>query len=180
MVCVVARFDEPDALVRALGEAGVVKGTPLALVLATDGHGDHLLGTATSTWRAAMCGARVLDAVAAVESAIRPRWVWWSNEPVSVLVRHGVRPGACWDLSAVHRLLVGGWRTDEVRIWSATHGLDHRSAPALGQLDLGDGDSGDGRHPAVRADGHLRAEWVSGSWRDDPEAAADGPSWPTR
>ncbi|MEZ5251939.1 MAG: hypothetical protein R2713_22865 [Ilumatobacteraceae bacterium] len=69
-------------------------------------------------------------------------------------------------------MIHGGWRVDEVRIWCAVQGLDRRDAPVSGQLDLGAGDAGDGPHPAVRADGHLRAEWVEGSWRDDADAAA--------
>ena len=94
------------------------------------------------------------------------------GQPAALLVPHGIRLGACWDLAAVHRVIHGGWRVDEVRIWCAARGLDRRNAPVSGQLDLGSGDAGDGPHPAVRADGHLRAEWVEGAWRDRAAAAA--------
>lgn len=165
--------NDPAAVVGALVDAGVGRGEPVGLALATGDDGRLVLGLATSGGPlVGVSGDDAVDVIAAVETAVRPRWVWWSNEPAAVLVRHGVRLGACWDLSAVHRLLVGGWRTDEVRIWSAVRGLDHRQAPALGQLDLGDGDSGEGEHPAVRADGYLRSEWVAGLWRDAPEAAS--------
>ncbi len=166
----VAMFDDADSLARALTNAGVERGTPVAITFVEGGNAP-LLGIATVGFAAGVGGPAALRAVTAIEAELRPRWVWWSNEPAATLVRHGVRFTACWDLSAVHRLIVGGWRADEVRIWSAAHDLDPDRAPALGQLDLGDGDSGDGEHPAVRADGHLRAEWVSGSWRDSPDRA---------
>jgi DNA polymerase-1 len=173
MAPMVTLHDDPTAVVGALVDAGVARGDPVGLALANGDDGRLVLGLAApGGLLVGVSGVDAVDVIAAVEAAVRPRWVWWSNEPASLLVRHGVRLGACWDLSAVHRLLVGGWRTDEVRIWSAVRGLDHRQAPALGQLDLGDGDSGEGEHPAVRADGFLRSEWVAGLWRDAPEAAA--------
>ncbi len=156
----------------ALVAAGVERGTPMGLALSAGANGSITVGVAAAGVSIGCTGRGALHSIAAVEAALRPRWVWWSNEPATVLVSHGIRLTACWDLSAVHRLLVGGWRADEVRMWSTANRLDHTLAPALGQLDLGDGDGGAGVHPAVRADGHLRAEWVSGSWRDSAEGAA--------
>ncbi len=156
----------------ALVAAGVERGTPVGLALSAGANGSLTIGVATAGVSIGFTGRHALRSIAAAEATLHPRWVWWTNEPAAVLVRHGIRLTACWDLSAAHRLLVGGWRTDEVRIWSTANGLDHTLAPALGQLDLGDGDSGDGAHPALRADGHLRAEWVAGSWRDSAAGAA--------
>ncbi|MCB0999753.1 MAG: hypothetical protein KDB40_10690 [Acidimicrobiales bacterium] len=169
----VAVVDGADALVRALRDFGVERHTPVAIALAI-GTGGTVAGLATERGLVAAGGSTddVVAWVAATEREVHPRWVWWSREPASVLARHDVRLGACWDLGAVHRVIHGGWRVDEVRIWCAVQGLDRRDAPVSGQLDLGAGDAGDGPHPAVRADGHLRAEWVEGSWRDDADAAA--------
>jgi DNA polymerase-1 len=178
---VVLPADDPDAMVAALAAAGVERNTPVAIALAAGPDGQGVVGLATTGPDGAtpvtLVGARgavpaLVDVVDAVEQALRPRWVWWQREPVEVLVRHGVRLAACWDLSAVHRIVRGGWRSGEVQVWCDARGLDHRAAPVAGQLDLGTGDAGDGPHPAVRADGHLRAEWVDGSWRADPAAAA--------
>ena len=156
----------------ALRSAGVERGSPVGLALSARADGSTAVGIAAGDTMVAVTGRQVCEAIATVDAALRPRWVWWSNEPAVALVRHGVRLAACWDLSAAHRLLVGGWRCDAVRIWSVAEGLDRHRAPALGQLDLGGGDSGEGDHPAVRADGHLRAEWVAGAWRDDAANAA--------
>ena len=172
MVLLLDDRDDPDALVHALVSCGIERGAPVGLAVSTAGDGSMTAGIAAGETLLAVTGRHACQAIAAADAAVRPRWVWWSNESAAVLVRHGVRLAACWDVSAAHRLLVGGWRCDAVRIWSAAQGLDRQRAPALGQLDLGGGDSGEGDHPAVRADGHLRAEWVAGAWRDDVEGAA--------
>ena len=172
-----------DALVHALRGLGVDRNVPVAVALVLDAP-RAIAGFATATGSAAISGTAisgtaisgtvddVVAAVATAERVLRPRWVWWHREPAALLVPHGIRLGACWDLAAVHRVIHGGWRVDEVRIWCAARGLDRRNAPVSGQLDLGSGDAGDGPHPAVRADGHLRAEWVEGAWRDRAAAAA--------
>lgn len=105
-----------------------------------------------------------------IEDQLRPRWVWWSIDTPRTLTEAGLRVSTCWDLGAVHRLLFGGWRSDPARLWSALHGLATSSIPSAGQLDLtggdGRGDTDDGE--PLRADGHLRADWVSGRWADSP------------
>lgn len=170
--------DEPGALVAVLSSAGVTRGTPVGLAMAVGSDGSGVLGVAVTgaDGAAVLAGVQgsVTAAVDAVERVLRPRWVWWRREPAEVLVRHGVRVAACWDLSVVHRIVRGGWRADEVSVWCDARGLDPSDAPVAGQLDFGGGSAGGGAsgHPAVRADGHLRAEWVEGSWRDDPAAAA--------
>ena len=105
---------------------------------------------------------------------MRPRWVWWSSAAVVPVLRsasYGLRVRSCWDLGAVHRLLVGGWADDPARVWAVLHGLDPDSAPADGQLDLlGTGawsdDEGSAGQP-IRPDGHLRPDWAAGSWTTD-------------
>ena len=53
------------------------------------------------------------------------------------LVALGIRPARCWDLGAVHRMLVGGWRTSPAAIWATCHGLDLSTSPQLaGAPDL--------------------------------------------
>lgn len=108
-------------------------------------------------------------AVAALEEAGPPRWVWWSNEIAAQLVRAGVRPARAWDLAAVHRLLVGGWRADPARVWATVHDLPRGTIPTTVPLDLFTqaDDDGDPDEP-VRADGHLRPEWVAGAWAASP------------
>jgi DNA polymerase I len=174
-VRVVLQVSDPDELVHVLQAAGADRGTPTGLVVSVGAGATGVravAGIAIGDITIGVSGDAVVPSIGAVESVVRPRWVWWDNEPVAVLAPNGVRPAACWDLGAVHRVLHGGWRSGPTHAWSAAHGLDPRRAPVLGQLDLGDGDSGDSGHPAVRADGHLRAEWVAGAWRDSAESAA--------
>ena len=76
--------------------------------------------------------------VARIEEDLRPRWVWWSQDTARLLVRDGVRVATCWDVAAVHRLLVGGWRADPARAWAAAHDLDAETIPVARQPDLFD------------------------------------------
>jgi DNA polymerase-1 len=108
--------------------------------------------------------------VAAVEAALRPRWVWWSAASAAgALVERGVHLATCWDLAAVHRLLAGGVGDDPAQVWALVRGLDPTTAPRTGQLDLLATDSttdhapGDPESP-IEPSGHLRAEWVAGGW----------------
>ncbi|HEY8527080.1 MAG TPA: DNA polymerase [Acidimicrobiales bacterium] len=117
--------------------------------------------------------AAAIAGLAAVERELRPRWVWWSNETARALVDGGLRVAACWDLAAVHRLLAGGLRADPGRVWALVHGLPPDSVPADGPLDLFSqaDDGGDPEEP-VRADGHLRPDWVAGGWAATPARRA--------
>ncbi|MBI5088767.1 MAG: DNA polymerase I, partial [Actinobacteria bacterium] len=71
----------------------------------------------------------------------------------------------CWDLAAVHRLLVGGWRADPGRVWAYAHGLALDLVPTRAPADLFSSlqDDVDVDEP-VRADGHLRPEWCGDDW----------------
>lgn len=158
------------ALLGALRAAGMTRGDYLAISLAP-GRGLGLaLHSALSphirTARWALDSSEPEDLVRSVEAEFRPRWVWWSNDTATALARADVRVATCWDLVAVDRLLFGGWQTNPAAIWARLHGLDARSLPETGQLDLlgNQGDEGSDPERAVRPDGHLRPEWVSGGW----------------
>lgn len=160
-----------DELVAALTAAGVRRGDPVAVVLRL-GVG---LAVAARGWTTALTEA---DAgwVRAVEEALRPRWVWWSAAVAATpLVNAGVRPATCWDLAAVHRLLVGSSDDSPAAVWAVLHGLDPATAPRTGQLDLltppDEHPSGDLEQP-VGPDGHLRAEWVDDGWGRTPRRLA--------
>lgn len=109
--------------------------------------------------------AEASELITRVERDSSPRWVWWSNRTAVRLIEWGVRPARCWDLSTVHRLLVGGWRSGPDQIWAHLHGLDVATIPSRTPVDLFTQavDSGDPDHP-VGPDGHLRPEWVEGEW----------------
>lgn len=95
-----------------------------------------------------------------------PRWVWWSAaEAATPLVRAGVALRRCWDLTEAHRLLVGGFDTDDQEIWAVAAGLDPggRPAPVMGDLFdvVGDDDA------AVRPDGYLNPSCSQADWRSE-------------
>jgi DNA polymerase-1 len=119
--------------------------------------------------------ADVPEVLAATESAIGPRWVWWSNRTAHRMIGWGVRPSKCWDLSAVHRLIFGGWRSGPEQIWAGLHDLDVSTIPRRRPVDLFSQamDRGDIDDP-VGPDGHLRPEWVEGDWSERADHVA---SW---
>lgn len=155
-------------VVLELRRAGLGRGDLVAVVVAPG------LGFAMATTVGDMSFAHVTEdpsaVVRLVEEDLRPRWVLWSSDTASELVRAGVRIATCWDIAAVHRLLFGGWQADPARVWAQLHGLAPDAIPTTAPADLfshaerGEGDPDD----PVRPDGHLRPDWVSGSWRDTP------------
>ena len=110
---------------------------------------------------------RVVDIreVARIEAEESPRWVWWNKSTARQLVEANIRPGRCWDLSATHRLIFGGWNSGPEQIWALLHDLDAATIPTWAHVDLFSQaiDSGDPDEP-VGPDGHLRPEWVGGEW----------------
>ncbi len=111
--------------------------------------------------------------IQAIESEIRPRWVVWSNSTALSLVRSGVRVATCWDIAAVHRLQVGGWRADPARVWAHLHGLDATDLPQLAPIDLFSPVTDDDElEQPVRADLHLRPEWTGDGWTWTPARLA--------
>ena len=169
--------DNPDALLAALTDAGLVRGGRVGLVVCPTGE----IGCAIRDTGFSVPGSLAAEAVAHLDEQLRPRWVCWSNATATALLAPGVRLATCWDIVAVHRLLRGGWRADAGRVWAQLRGLDHHKMPAMGQLNLlgdeGD-DGGDNEHP-VRPDGYLRPEWLAGGWADTGERAASwaGVAW---
>jgi len=160
-------------LLDELTSAGVGRGGPVALVV-EPGVGIGVAGGGRAWVSAGVddaSGSSLLSAVAAVEAALRPRWVLWSAETSVILVRAGIRPAIAWDLAAVHRLLFGGWPADAGRVWAAAHGLAVEGVPTLRPADLFSSLDDPGGDPGVpvRADGYLRAEWAAGAWADSPE-----------
>jgi DNA polymerase-1 len=162
-----------------LRDAGLRRGQPLAVV-AVGGAG---LGLAShrGLWAvpAGDLGAAVA-VVTAIETTLAPRWVWWSvHGTPAALVAAGLRPSGCWDLAAVHRLLLGGRRDDPASVWAGAHGLGPppraragRRPAGRGQLDLlamaEEAATGGDPDDPVRPDGHLRADWADELWADGP------------
>ncbi len=130
--------------------------------LAVDGHDDLVLDL-----------DRAAAFITRLEAEVTPRWVWWSNRTALRLAQWGVRPARCWDLSAAHRLLVGGWRSGPEQIWAHLHDLDASTIPRRMPVDLFSQaiDSGDPEQP-VGPDGHLRPEWVEGEWATTDQRTA--------
>jgi DNA polymerase I len=165
-------------LVTSLRRAGVARGDLVGLVVSPAlGLG---VATAEGGWSVAPGASVATDAGAAAaglaaevgraEAALRPRWAVWSGQTAAHLVAGGVRPATCWDITAAHRLLFGGWRADPGWAWARARGLATDAVPAGGPLDLfgmSGPDDGDADDP-VAPDGHLRPEWVSGGWSDSP------------
>lgn len=149
-------------LLEALARSGAGRGELVALVLAPNVG----LGLATSAGRWAITTEDPRPAVQAVEDAVRPRWVMWSNETAASLVQGGVRVAMAWDVAAVHRLLFGGWAADPAYAWARLHDLGTDDMPTV-RPDLFSRHEDEGGDPddPVRPDGHLRAEWLAGGWR---------------
>jgi len=153
--------DRIDNAVAALAAAGVGRATPVGLVVG-DAQRCGLALESGDTWDVD------IDTVAAIDATLRPRWVWWSADAVAApLLALGVRVGTCWDVAAAHRLLAGGHRADPARVWAWLHDIPASGIPAVGQLDLLGGDAGSDDDP-VRPDGHLRPDWIAGSWTSTP------------
>jgi DNA polymerase-1 len=157
---------DADVVDRLCG-AGVGRGDLVGLAYAP-GAG---LGLATASGRLSLSFAAgdASVVVGVVEDALRPRWVWWSNETARPLISAGVRVATCWDIAAVHRLLFGGWRADPARVWAQLHHLALEMVPTMAPPDLFSyaTDEGDVDGP-VQPDGYLRPDWAGGGWARTP------------
>jgi DNA polymerase I len=99
-----------------------------------------------------------VEVVRAVDDQLHPRWVVWGRGPLSSLVVGGLRIARCWDIAAVQRLIVGGWRMDAARAWAELHGLNDE-LPLVARVDLfTEVDDSEPDEP-LRADGFLKPEW---------------------
>ncbi len=146
-----------------LRRAGVARGDLVGLAV---GPGTGIgLAAAGGRWPVPPGGA---GAVRLIDAELRPRWVVWSSETATALAASDVRLATCWDISAVHRLLSGGWRADPGWVWAHLRDLAPATIPAAGQADLFEpGEAGDPADP-VEPGGHLRPAWVSGGWAASP------------
>lgn len=165
-------MDGTGAISEWLTACGVPRGAMVALAV-TDAHvGVAVIGRdATASARSFSGDAAAL--VATADTALRPRWIVWSQDTAAALIAAGTRMTVCWDLAAVHRLLHGGWRADPARVWAAAHELAVAEVPDAAPPDLFS-TAADRSDPerAVRPDGHLQAAWAAGAWRDTPERVA--------
>ena len=138
--------------------------------------GDHTVAFASEGWPVVLIDiGDAPDVFAATEAAVSPRWSWWSNRTALSIIEWGVRPARCWDLSAAHRLLFGGWRSGPEQIWARLHDLDVASIPHRMPVNLFNQalDARDLDEP-IGPDGHLRPEWVDGDWS---KSSAQVASW---
>jgi DNA polymerase I len=172
-------------LVTSLRQAGVARGDLVGLVFspgcglgvaAAERAGPDAPGAELAVPGAelAVPGAELAAEVGRADEVLRPRWAVWSGQTAAHLVARGVRLATCWDITAAHRLLSGGWRADPGWAWARARGLDTETLPAGGPLDLfgmTGADDGDDDDP-VAPDGHLRPEWVSGGWSDSADRLA--------
>ena len=158
-------------LVTSLRQAGVDRGDLVGLVISpAAGLG---VATAERAWPVPP-GAGLAAEVGRADEALRPRWAMWSGQTAAHLIADRVRLATCWDITAAHRMLFGGWRADPGWAWARARGLDTETMPAGGPLDLfgmTGPDDGDDADP-VAPDGHLRPEWVSGGWSDGTDRLA--------
>ena len=113
-------------LVTSLHQAGVARGDLVGLVV-SPGYG---LGVATAerAWPDAP-GAGLAAEVGRADEVLRPRWAVWSGQTAAHLVAGGARLATCWDITAAHRLLFGGWRADPGWAWARARGLATETMP---------------------------------------------------
>ena len=92
--------------------------------------------------------------------------MWWRAATTApALTAAGVRPRACWDLGAVHRVLHGSRRDDPAAVFSPGRDVPAPDRPAEGPtlLDLAaDPDP-------VAPDGGLSPHWAAEPWASRPE-----------
>jgi DNA polymerase-1 len=156
--------DAGGEVVDELRRAGVGRGDMVALTVAPG------LGMAMASSTPEVSLARAVEdpsaVVALVEEALRPRWVLWSSDTATTLLRAGVRVATCWDIAAVHRLIFGGWRADPPWVWARLHNLATDTIPNTSAPPNLFDDGGPGGDPddPVGPDGHLRPEWTGGAW----------------
>ncbi len=161
-------MDERGELLGPLTDLGLGRGGRLGLAIGEGAIGLAVPGGARPLVVAVAAGDAAAR-LAPVEEGLRPRWIWWSAEPAAGLVVAGLRLATCWDIAAVHRLLVGGWRAGAGRAWATATGLDPALRPRRQPVDL--------FHPAVplpddpvRPDGYLDPGWAAGEWATNPDS----------
>jgi DNA polymerase-1 len=161
----------PADVVRALRDAGLEAGGLLAVTVAPDlGAGLAVVGARAGVVE--VDGASWAEALVAIEAELGPRWAMWSSATAVALLGAGVSVARSWDVVAVHRLCVGGWRADPGRVWARLGGLSTADLPADAPPDLFHQDLDGESDEPVRPDGHLRPDWVAGAWAASPARRA--------
>ncbi|PKW25690.1 DNA polymerase-1 [Phycicoccus duodecadis] len=113
--------------------------------------------------------AALVEVVAEVEAAHRPRWVWWSADAAREAVAAGVHLSRAWDATEAHRLLHGGWDAPPALVWALARGLPAAgvpTAPAGDLFDLVSAPDLPPDHELVDRAGYLRADHAR--WLEDP------------
>jgi DNA polymerase I len=164
-VSVADHASQIEAVVEALRSRGVAAGSLVGLVVA-----ERAVGFAFGEWSTSLEVANPADAVAAVEMALRPRWVLWSSDAASSVLPQ-VRLSACFDVSAVHRLLHGGWRADPARVWARAHELPVADLPTTAPVNLFSLVEEVDRNEPVQPDGYLNPHWAAGTWTETIDRA---------
>lgn len=137
----------------------------LAVALPLGSGVNDALGLATAAGARSVITPDPIALLARIEELRTPRWVWWDRRTAAALAAESIGVGRCWDVLAVHRLLVGGFRATVAEVWAHLNELDPATIPTMGQQNLLDQHSDDGNreHP-VQPDGHLRPDWLDGGW----------------
>jgi len=187
---VAAMGSDGQDLAGLLRQAGVTRGDLVGLVATAGETADESVAVALGahgrqdTGPAAAGQGWVTSPaeVARADELLRPRWVTWSGETAARLAGDGVRLATCWDVTAVHRLLFGGWRADPGWAWAHLHGLPLDAVPpiktvlavkpgelfgATGELDAGEPDAAGSDDP-FGPGGYLRPAWLDGEWASTP------------
>jgi DNA polymerase-1 len=117
----------------SLRRRGVARGELVGLVISPEPGPRLGVATAAAGWAIA---ASDLAEVGRADEVLRPRWAVWSGQTAARLAACGVRLATCWDITAAHRLLFGGWRADPGFAWARLRGLAADTMPAAGPPDL--------------------------------------------
>jgi DNA polymerase I len=138
--------------------SGLSRGDFVAVAVAV-GVGVAMVGR--GGWSAVIETEDPVTVIGDVEAACRPRWVVWDTSVVDAFVGGDVRIAKCWNISAVQRLLAGGWRTDPARALAQLHGLALDRLPVVAPIDLFT-EHVDDTQPdqPVRVDSYLKPEWL--------------------
>ncbi len=131
----------------------------------TRGEPGGRLGLATAAGSDVVLTDDLTTLLAEIEGRYTPRWAWWDHRTAAALAERSVLVTRCWDILAVHRLLVGGFRYTVAEVWAHLNELDPNAIPTMGQQNLlaQHLDGGDPDDP-IQPDGHLRPEWLADGW----------------
>jgi DNA polymerase I len=155
-------------IVEYFSDAGLERGGLLALAIVPSVG----LGLASDGgWVRAVTADDPVLVLRRIEEELRPRWVLWGSE-TATLVDAGIRVSKCWHISAVQRLLTGGWRMDPARAWAQLHDLSVDDLPVTAPVDLFTEPETGAPDEPVRDDGYLKPEWLTADFEWTPSRLA--------